>query len=150
MTITYSAAVDEMSALFNEHWQANAAAVVGYVPEVVWPLVDKNLSGDLFWCRFSTDHMDDPQTAMGACETGFTKRYTGYGLIFVQLFCPKSNDRAVEFGRSLAEIARKAFRGKKTDGGIVFRNVRINDNMPAEKLCYRFNVIAEYEYDEVG
>lgn len=164
MTLTYDAAVDEMFGLFKAAWDSGSAAIVGYVPEVRWPGVElKNPDGsikkpesDKYWARVSQQGVDEEQTSLSACvasnENGGVlpaSRFTAIGLLFVQLFCPKTEAEAMEFGRELAKLSRAAYRGKKTAGGVWFRNVRIIE-VESEELWHRFNVVAEYEYDEVA
>lgn len=151
MTVEYDAAIDEMYALFNLAWLANSAAIAGYVPEVRWPNIEEpsKPDGSKFWARVSSQTVGEPQGGMGACETPYEKRYEAYGLLFVQIFCPKENARSMELGRLLAKLARNAYRGKSTPGGVWFRNVRIQE-LADEAMFHRFNVVAEYEYDEVG
>lgn len=152
MTVEFDAAVDEMQALFYSAWNANAGAVFGYVPEVEWYGRENGIKIDRskVWARVSTQNVTEGQDTLSTCvEVPYQKRYSLAGLIFVQLFLPKTVDNAVVDGRKLAKVARNAFRGKKTDGGVVFYNACIKD-VPPEDLFYRFNVVAEYEHDELG
>lgn len=153
MTAELDVAVEEMQTLFNTAWQANAGSVFGYVPAVEWYGREQLGKADRekVWARFSTQNVFEEQATLSACvDEPFKRRFNGSGLIFVQLFLPKSVDNAVILGRKLAKVARNAFRGKKTDGGVTFYNARINDNIPPEELYYRINVVAEYDYDELG
>jgi hypothetical protein len=103
------------------------------------------------WVRFSTQHVDDEQKTLSTCVgEPFQRRWEGAGLIFIQIFLPKTVTNAVPLGRKLAQVAKLAFRKKKTSGGVTFPRVRINDNLPAEELFYRMNVVAEYEFSELG
>lgn len=149
MTTNYVEAIDEMFALANNAFAANSSAVVGYVPDIRWPGVQEVGTPDAskFWARVSQQTVIEEQTTL-ADESG-KRRYTASGLIFVQLFCPKADVAAMDKGRKLAVIARNAFRGKTTSGKVWFRNARINELEP-EESAYRFNVVAEYEYDEIG
>lgn len=153
MTAEYDVAQNEMLAVFNVAWLAGSAALCGYVPEVAWPLkelVDKP-DGGKFWARISTQNVTEEQTSLSACltESNNAMRTTAYGLLFVQIFCPKSVDNAGEIGEKLAKLVKNAYKGTKTLSGVWFRNVRINP-LPAEDLWHRFNVVAETEYDEVS
>ena len=144
---------NEIFALFNAAWEANTAAIVGYVPEVRWQGVqERDLpESSKFWVRVSKQTVFEEQATLSTCEgKPGQKKYTASGLVFVQLFCPKSNAQAVELGQKLAKVARNAFRGKTTPGKIWFRNARINDGIPPEELYERFNVVTEFEYDELG
>lgn len=145
--IVYSQVNDEINALFLNAWNAETTAIVGYVPEIRWQNVQQRPipDGSKFWVRVSKDTVFEQQRTL---SPGFRK-YEATGLIFVQLFCPKSNHQAFELGQQLAVVARNAFRGKSTENCIWFRNVRINE-IPPEELFYRINIIAEFEYDELA
>ena len=153
MTTTYSNAIDEINAAFWQDWNsAKSSSVVGYVPDIRWQNVEEASTpdGSKFWGRVSTQTVFEEQTTLSTCEGApGQKRYTSSGLVFVQIFCPKSNAQANEFGKKLSEVARSSFRGKSTPGNVWFRNVRINE-LPPEDLFYRFNVVAEFEYDELA
>lgn len=150
--ITYNQANDEINATFLAAWNAGTSAIVGYVPEIRWQNVQNRAlpDGSKFWVRVSKDTVFERQATLSVCEgSPGQRKYTASGLVFVQLFMPKSNAQAYELGQQLAVVARNAFRGKTTPGNIWFRNVRINEINP-EELYYRINVIAEFEYDEIG
>jgi len=149
MTTTYVEAIDQIFSLFNSAWVANSSAIAGYVPEVRWPGVEETGTPDAskFWARVSQQTVLEEQATLS--DNNGKRRYTADGLIFVQLFCPKSDVEAMDKGRKLAVIARNSFRGKTTSGKVWFRNARINELAP-EESAYRFNVVAEYEYDEVS
>lgn len=153
MTAEFDVAVKEMETLFNTAWQTNAGSVFGYVPAIEWfgkETKDK-VDRTKVWARFSTQNVIEEQATLSACvDEPFVRRWNGSGLIFIQLFLPKTVANAVIQGRKLAKVARNAYRGKKTDGGVTFHNVRINDNLDPEEQFYRINVVAEYDYDELG
>jgi hypothetical protein len=149
---TYSQAIDDMFTLFRMAWNAGAAVVVGSVPAIRWEGVQEPSIPpvDAYWCRVSTQQVAEPQSSF---KTGIApdanRRYTAIGVLFVQIFCPMSEAQAMEKGRLLAELARNAFRGKETANQVWFRNVRIQRLAP-EQNYYRFNVVAEYTYDDIG
>lgn len=152
MTVTYTEAIDDIDAIFWNQWKTLSAGVVGYVPNVQWHNVEQQakIDGSKFWCRVSTQNVNEEQASLSTCVGApIQKRYTAYGLVFIQLFCPKSNSKSAELGRELAQIARNAFRGRSTPGRVWFRNARINE-LVEEDLFYRYNVVAEYEYDDLG
>ena len=145
--IEYEDAVSEMFAQFNNKWESEASGIVGYTPDVRWPGVSEgDVPVNKFWCRVSQQTVDEYQTGL---SNGENNRYTTIGLIFVQLFCPRTVDSSYWNGRKLAKIARNAFRGHTTENKVWFRNARINELDP-ENAFYRFNIIAEYEYDQIG
>lgn len=148
MTATYPQAIDEMYGLFNAAWTAGAPAIVGYLPEVRWSGVEKEGAPETkkYWCRVSSQTVIERQITF---RNGTDKRYQTDGLLFVQIFAPMSDAKSMENLRSLAVVARNAFRGKTTSSMIWFRNVRINEFGPDSK-AYRCNVVAEYQYDEIG
>jgi len=153
MTVAYDEGLDEIFALFSAAWLANTFAIVGYVPDVRWPDVEEPAKppSDKFWARVSTTTLTEEQcTLCGCVEQPGLRRYEIAGLVFVQIFCPKQLATASELGKKLAMIARGAFRGKQTEPGrIWFRNTRINP-LPPEALFYRYNVVSEFEFDEIG
>lgn len=150
--IEFDAANDEINTLFLNAWNAGSAAIVGYIPEIRWQGVQyRDLpDGSKFWVRLSKQTVIEGQAALST-DAGAPgqRKYTVAGLVFVQLFCPKSNTQAFELGQKLAKLSRNAFRGKSTPGKIWFRNVRINEIDP-EELYERFNVVTEFEHDELG
>lgn len=153
MTTNLVAAIEQTQQLFLAAWTANAGAVFGYVPDIEWHgqesvgAVDRSK----VWVRFSTQNVFEQQASFATdVAQPFQRRYESSGLVFVQLFLPKTVDNAVTKGRSLAQVAKAAFRGKSTAGGVTFNNVRINDGLTPEELFYRINVVAEYEFDELG
>jgi hypothetical protein len=153
MTAELDIAVEEMQTLFDTAWQANAGAIFGYVPGVEWAGRESpgKIDTSKVWARFSTQNVFEQQATLSTCVgAAFQKRYEASGLIFVQLFLPKTVANAVILGRKLAKVARNAFRGKKTESGVTFYNARINDDLPPEELFYRINVVAEYDFDEIG
>jgi len=151
MTAVYNEARDQMFALFEAAWQANAPAIATYEPEIRWQGRERQEvpASDQFWCRVSAQSVSETQSTLSDCvEEPGRKRYTSSGLIFVQLFGPKEEEDYEKL-EQLAIVARNAFRGKTTPGKVWFRNARIN-TIPEEVDFYRLNAVAEYEYDEVG
>jgi len=151
MSLTYSEAVDEMFALFLTAWNAGSSAIAGYIPEIRWQGKEDPSTPDSskFWCRVSVQSVFEEQAGVSALPSVGKRRYESSGLLFVQIFCPKSKADSFAVGRKLAELAKATYRGKTTPCKVIFQNVRINE-LPIENLSYRFNVIAEYEYDEIS
>lgn len=152
MTATYKEAVDAMFRLFWLAWTADAATIVGIIPEVRWQGVEGKDPPDAnnYWCRVSTQTVLERQaTLKSGIDSSENRRYTTQGMLFVQLFCPMSDAQAMDKGRQLAMLARNAFRGKETDNGVWFRNARINE-LPPDENAYRFNIVVEFEFDDIG
>lgn len=150
--ITQVEARGEVFALFKESWDVETEAIAGYVPHVEYQGVQPRPTPDTekHWARISIQTVGENQTSLSTSEgAAGQKRYTAYGLIFVQIFSPRSLNNGFDKGLQLADIAKNAFRGKTTPGKIWFRNVRVNELEP-ENSFYRLNVVAEFEYDEQG
>lgn len=162
MAATYTTAVDEIFAQARAklgRGSLNAGAsigcaattLIGYEIDVRWQGVELASTPDAtkYWARVSIQGVSEAQVSLADEVTGPAKRrYEPKGLIFVQVFAPMVAD-GMDKGRKLAMIARDAFRGQQTASGVVFRNVRINE-LPNDGKSYRFNVVAEYEYDDIA
>ncbi len=151
MTVTAEQAVDEMFALFREAWHSGTTAIVGSVPAVRWPNVEERSRPPLnsYWCRVSMQEVLAPQSSLkSGVAPNEGQRYTSTGLLFVQVFAPMSDAEAAEKGKALAELARSAFRGVETPGGVWFRNPRVTP-LPPQDNAYRFNMVVDYEYDTI-
>lgn len=151
MTTTYKAATDEifgrvLGAL------AEAAARVGTPQfEMRWPGIETTAPDfSKYWGRASRTTATETQRALSTNVGENGKRvFTCDGLVFVQLFCPQSDAEAMAKGGDLADIFKKAFRKQVSSGKVTFRNARVQE-LPPENSAIRFNVVAEFEYDELG
>lgn len=149
---TYPVAVSAIFKAGVDAITAGAAALVGYTPDMRFQGFEKNgkPDGSKFWLRFSQQTVNERQATLSTCAgLPGQKRYTTTGIVFVQFFCPRSLQTGMELGRKLAILARDAYRGHALDDSIWFRNARINELAP-ESDSYRLNVVADYEYDELG
>ncbi|MCW2763979.1 MAG: hypothetical protein JWR85_4180 [Marmoricola sp.] len=153
MTTTYPQAVNDIFGLITAAWNANAATILGEAPgalRYVGVETQGKQETDKFWARVSTQGVDENQASIanGVGAPG-NRRYQAEGLVFIQLFAPKSRNTAMEKLRLLAQLARNAYRGKVTVNGVSFSHVRIQELDP-EELWQRINVVAEYAYDEIA
>jgi len=149
MPTTYSEAYDTITNRLLADWPTVAADIVGIgadAPELRFTGVEVGAIPQTYFARFTMRSVLERQATL---RNGEDQRYTSSGVIFVQVFAPKSDQQAAERLRRLAEAAKGIFRGKTFDGCIWFRNMRINDLDPEEKFL-RANVVGEYEYDEIG
>jgi hypothetical protein len=145
---TYIDAINDMWHIFKTAWDSKTTAVVGYVPVVFYPgMIESKPDASKFWVRISQRTIMEGQTTLTDSEN--KKTYTSEGLIFIQLFCPKTNSSNFQLGRRLAEIARNAYRGNVSHENIIFRNGRIQE-FPNEESYFYFRIVIEYEYDEKG
>lgn len=153
MTCTYEQFIDDTFKMFNDAWQSGAGAIVGSdVPPVYWVGKESKTKPPLdnYWARVSTQGVVAPQSTMkSGIAPDEKQRYTPAGLLFVQLFCPMGRANSFVIGRRLSMLVQDTFRGAQSPNGVWFRNVRINEIDP-DSNAYRFNIVAEYEYDDIG
>lgn len=149
MSSDYKTALNEMLTVFNTAWQAGAAAIVGYIPQVRWPDVEEPAlpGASKYWARVSIQVVQEGEIALGRDDQG-KQRYGSAGLIGVQVFGPMTGDPLVgDRLRSLAILARDSFGGQVTASGVWFTNARIQPLVPDGDFA-RCNAVAEYQYQE--
>lgn len=152
MPTTYPVAVNDMFSLINSAWKTGSAAIAGYVPELRFQGIELQgaIPTDKYWARVSQQGVSEEQSSICNDVTApGNRRYTADGLLYVQLFGPQSVVNSMEKLRLLAKLARNAYRGKVSQNDVSFYNVRIVE-LESEGLFFRINVIAEYQYDEIG
>jgi len=159
ITLNPGEALDVMNAqIFTALTDTSVDTLLGaFGPLVIlWEGVENRAKpdGSKYWIRVSHNIVTSPQSTLSTCEgANGQKRYTTSGLTFLQLFAPMVDKEVARKALDLATIARNAFRGQQghsSDDSVWFRNPRINNNLPIENDQYRLNVIAEFEYDELG
>jgi hypothetical protein len=149
MSTTYIPAIDSVFSLFKTAIDAGSTAIIGYVPEIRWPGIESSDKPDetKFWLRISNQSVYEEQTALAGNDG--LKRFTNNGLIFVQLFAPKTSSKNFVLLKQLAFLVKTAFMSKRTSEGVILRNARLNE-LSDEAGFHRCNVVVEYEYDEMG
>lgn len=142
-----------MKALLNNAWQTGAQQIVGnYTPDIRWPKVEEPVTPDMtkFFARFSTQTVLEGNAGIGDAGSIGLSMYNTAGLLFVQLFGPMSGDaQAGDKLEQLAALVVLAYRGITSPSGVWFRNVR-NQELTADSKFYRHNVVAEFQYYEIG
>lgn len=142
--MSYIDAVNDMFLLFNNTWNAETTSIVGYIPKVEWQGVESDgVDNSKYFARISQQGVTDSQRTLKVSKN----RYDVTGLLFIQIFCPRSDMEAMYKGRQLSEIVKNAYRGVHTPSNVWFRNVRIKELEP-EASFLQFQVIAEYEFSE--
>jgi len=149
MTTNLSGAIDEIATLFNSNVLSNSTAIIGYVPEIEWPGIDTGVckDGSKFWLKFSTNNVFTEQETL--CENiviNGSRRYNSQGFVSFQIFAPKRKDsyqKALSFSQMLQIVFRKSL------PNVILRNSRIVE-LPPENGIVRFNVFADYEFDEIN
>lgn len=151
MTCTRSEARDEMFTRIREVVELNGEAVFGFIPEMRWQFVKEPATPETpSWLRSTLQHIDSDQTTLSTnVGKPGQKRYTSYGLMYVQFLLSKADDESAMNGDALAVLIQKEFRDKQSQNAIVYRNIRILE-LPSENQYHRLNVVAEFEYDEVN
>jgi hypothetical protein len=150
VTTTYPEAYDTITNHLIAYWDANAVAIITPVPELRFTGVEKGDIPKTHIARFTMSPVVERQASLRQQVPDGSKeqRYMSMGTIILQVFSPRSLTAAEEL-RELAQIGKKAFRGRSLAGCIWFRNMRINWLDP-ETSFLRANVVGEYEYDEIG
>lgn len=150
MSLTAAQARDEMSARFYDDWRSKVPlAYSGGVPQVVWDGTadadDKGPRADRPWARVTIAHNVAPQRTFG--EPG-SRRFERLGLITVQVFVPLALEDSVALAEALGTIARDAFEGKSTPGGVWFRNARLQEVGP-DSPWWQLNIVTDFVYEEL-
>ena len=148
MIDNYSAGRNEIFTQFNSALPA-VGTLIGYAPNIVYQGVEEpaKMPTDKLWVRVSQQTVLESQAALAGND--LKQRYSSEGLVFSQIFIPKTKPENYAIALAAANIIKLAFRGKQTTNCIWFRNVRIQE-LPAELAWFRINVVAEYQYDEIG
>lgn len=149
MTTNYTDAIDSMFSLFKTEWDVFSLSLLGYAPDIRWPGVEEPEKPDCgkYFSRISQQTVNESQSTLA--DDSSIQRYTCDGLLFVQIFAPRSDSQSMENMRALAMSTKNVFRKHTDSGNIWFRNSRIEE-LPPEENFYNFNVVAEYQYDEKG
>jgi len=102
-----------------------------------------------YWVRISTSEVGSPQVAFAMTPEpdASPSVYESFGLVFVQVFAPMSEEDSFHNGDLIAKAARDIFRRVETPSGVTFRNARFNE-LDNDGKFYRWNVKVEYEYTE--
>jgi hypothetical protein len=139
MSLTMAQARDETSALFKAAWDLTPYGVV-------WDDIGGEYPDDRSpWARFTMRHADGFQATLS--NVSGQRRWRRTGTVFIQLFAPTNEGLATL--DEMAMIARGAFQGKATAGGVWFRNGRVRE-IGVDGKWQQANVLIDFEYDEVG
>lgn len=116
---------------------------------IVWNNVAEDkvpapVAGGGTWLRVTINNDDEFQAALTDASL---QRYTTVGTVVVQIFVPPGTGlRAAD---DAAIVAKNAFRGTRTPGGVTFENVRSREVGPSGGW-FQVNVLATFTYDEVA
>lgn len=143
----YQAAIDEMFGMIKTAVESAAAQAIAVI-DMRWPGMPKPAAVpmDSYWARISTQIVTDNQSSL--TNANGVKRFRAIGLLYFQLFCPRTQPSRLDSGRQLAELVQKAFRSPAPSGSIQFRSAQIRELPPTEEN-YPINVVVTFEYDSV-
>jgi hypothetical protein len=151
MSLQPQAARIQMLAAVDAAWQAGAAAIASYVPEIRYQGLEEGpLPGaNKFWMRASTQGVMNPQRGHRMPITGISKPvYDNMGFITLQIFAPMNSPDSYAKGELLAQLGQGIFMASEVGGAIWFRNPRIRE-LDNDGTWYRWNVIADYQFSQV-
>jgi hypothetical protein len=147
VTTTLPEAYDTITNHVIDVWPTAAAGIMASgVPALFFEGVEQADPPKDYFVRFSMQPVLEKQATF---MNGEDKRYTMSGVVYLQVYCPRSDERAVERRNLIATVGKKLFRGEALDGCIWFRNVRIQWLDPVASFI-RANVVADFEFDEIG
>lgn len=151
MILTPATARDSMANQLAGAWAAADWAALGLTapPAIIWQGRgdDDKPNLDLPYVRWAAKHSGMPQSGLSNDEGD--KKFSGIGVIVIQLLAPLLPGNGFEVAEQMAIIARNAYRGKQTPDCIWFRNARFEEVGP-DAGWYLFNTFVEFDYDEVA
>lgn len=146
MTITD--ARDEIFRLLLDEWNQFASGVFTPAAAIIWQGQETSTPrpADLAYARATVMHTDGGQATL--VDSVGAIRWRRRGFCIVQCFGPQSTGKGLTIAEGLATIAKNAFEGRSSPGGIWFRNCRINE-VGISGAWFQVNAIAEFTYEEV-
>src|SRR5690554_1219021 len=97
------------------------------------------------WARVVVQHIQGQQSSLSNLSN--KRRYTKRGLLTIQLFTPTGD--GLQKSDQLVEQFEAAVRNVSTPNGVWFRNVRSSE-VGEDGPWFQTNILAEFEYDQVG
>lgn len=137
-------AIDEILALAHTAWTVTAAQGA---ERWKWENVSKQTvppSGQEPWGRITLRHTESGQTSLAGAVG--TRRFTRQGALTINIFEPCGQGTGAS--TDLPEIMKDAYEGVTTAGGVIFRDVTIQE-IGEDGDFFQTNVTASFEYDEV-
>jgi len=145
MTVAYPKQYAEMFTFVDDFNDREALNIFGYKPDILWPMVtsNKNQPVELAFMRVSVQTVIERQITLRKEH----RRFETQGILFIQLFLPRSDAQSSAKGYTWSRAVRDEFRRANLPTDTIFRNARVNE-IPAEAKYYRLNVVVEYQFDE--
>jgi hypothetical protein len=147
VSVTYTDALDDMFGTFSDVL-SDVETILDYAPQVRWPGIPEpaNTPMDQLWMRVSTQMVKEGQSSLS--DKDGTKRYESHGLLYVQLFAPRTVSNTLNVARQAAEAIRNRFRKASLSGEVWFRNQVVRE-LPETTENYPLLVVVEFTYQEV-
>ena len=101
-------------------------------------------SNGTYWARISTQVVDERQESLR--NDSFERRFVTVGLVFVQIFVPRTSSGIIAKADVLAESVRNAFRDPRVDDNLEFTQATIDDNVQSEPAWLPVLVWARFWY----
>lgn len=139
MSLTHEQSIDEMQGIAKDAWDTTP-----YAGRAEYENVADQIEGDDPWIRPTFRHGPSNQATL-ANDRG-SRRFRRNGVFNIQVF----TEPGLGLSRSLemARIILNAYEGETSPGGIIFRNVTINE-VGKRGNFYQSNVVGNFEYDEI-
>lgn len=139
---TQRQADDAMQGAFNTAWQANSAAIVGYVPHVRWPDVPEaqQKPRDKYYARYSSINDKDQQVTLSR-----PAKFQATGLLYIQIFAPAAHKDAGALLDLLADLAKNCYVAQQISG--VWFSQTLVKTMPADALWFSRRVQSRYYFE---
>lgn len=129
-------AIDEIFGAVNTAWADRGP--------VHWPDVSNfKIPDSGSWCRVTLRHQDGGQSTLATGDGA--RRFTRVGTLWMQVFSEMGNGNVNAY--QTAEVLARAFEGRGSPLGIIYRNVRLNEIGP-DGAFSNVNVLVEFEYDQ--
>jgi hypothetical protein len=148
MSITDTQAAAEIESIVTTAW-AGVAAIAGAAGnELRIEGDEKGTNPSGYWARLSIQIVSQELASFSDENTygANQRRYETVGLVFIQLFAPKSKASSYDNGRLIAALVRDALRTAGVSGNVWFENVRVNPLTP-DGTNYRWNIVGDIRYD---
>jgi hypothetical protein len=153
MALDYVSATDAILSTLKVQWDADTPAIVGgAAPVLVFDTNEQTLKPNPEdstkpWARAVVRHGGAQKVTLNnAVGQG---RYRRMGLVWVQIYVPFSDGSAYTTAQRLAQVAQKAYEGRRSGGGeVVFTESAIQDRAP-EGQWFRYDVKTSFYWDEI-
>lgn len=157
MSTDIVSATDSILAAFKVAWDAGSPAFNGgVIPTIVYEMLEPDLKPhprdeSLAWVRVVIRHLSSMKVTLTSA-TG-SARYRREGIVWLQIFVPRTSALDYTNTQRLAIVAQKAYEGKRAGlgggsaGDVQFYDVAIMER-PMEAGFVRYDVKTKFCYDE--